>query len=181
MADNDASGYAKEAASDAVSMKKMPSSDGETQAIGLPVGFTLRQQLALDFRIVPILGMLYLIVFLDRSNIANARIEGLEKSLQMPSNGYNTAIWIFYLPFVLLMIPSNLFLSSSPRIRPNLFLGGATVLLGVVSMCQGLTHSYGGLLACRFFMGAFEAVLPAGALFLFHIPFFCYHLRHTII
>jgi MFS family permease len=30
-------------------------------------------------------------------------------------------------------------------------------------MCQGLTKTYGGLLALRFLMGTFEASLPAGA------------------
>jgi len=40
------------------------------------------------------------------------------------------------------------------------------LLLGVVSMCQGLSHSYGGFLCVRFLMGIFEAVLPAGATFL---------------
>lgn len=29
-------------------------------------------------------------------------------------------------------------------------------------MCQGLTRSYGGLLACRFIMGIMEAGLPPG-------------------
>ena len=29
-------------------------------------------------------------------------------------------------------------------------------------MCQGLTRSYGGLLACRFIMGILEAALPPG-------------------
>ena len=38
-----------------------------------------------------------------------------------------------------------------------------TALTGVLSMCQGLTHSYEGLLALRFLMGIMEASLPAGA------------------
>lgn len=33
-------------------------------------------------------------------------------------------------------------------------------------MCQGLTKSYGGLLAVRFLMGTFEAALPAGATYM---------------
>lgn len=40
-------------------------------------------------------------MFLDRTNIANAKIEGLVEGLNMPSNGYNTALWIFYIPFIL--------------------------------------------------------------------------------
>lgn len=85
----------------------------------------------------------------------------MEKSLNMPSNGYNTALWIFYIPFVLVEIPSNMIMSM-PRVRPNIFLGCNMLTLGIVSTCQGLTHSYGGLLALRFLMGIFEATLPAG-------------------
>ncbi|KAH7356039.1 major facilitator superfamily domain-containing protein [Pyrenochaeta sp. MPI-SDFR-AT-0127] len=116
----------------------------------------------LDLRLIPILGCTYTILFLDRTNIANARIEGLEKSLNMPSNGYNTALWIFYIPFVLVEVPSNMIMSM-PRVRPNIFLGCNMFILGIVSMCQGLTASYGGLLSLRFLMGIFEATLPAGA------------------
>lgn len=119
----------------------------------------------LDMRLIPILGCTYTILFLDRTNIANARIEGLEKSLNMPSNGYNTLLWVFFIPFVLVEVPSNL-LMGLPRVRPNIFLGVNMLLLGVVSFCQGLTDSYGGLIALRFLMGIFEATLPAGAAFL---------------
>lgn len=114
-----------------------------------------------DLRLIPILGTLYLVSFLDRSNIANARLFGLEKSLNMPSTGFNTCLWIFYLPFVVVEIPSNLFMSLN-KIKPNQYLAGAMLILGVVSMCQGLTKSYGGLLACRFIMGIMEAALPPG-------------------
>ncbi|OBT73061.1 hypothetical protein VF21_07591 [Pseudogymnoascus sp. 05NY08] len=109
-----------------------------------------------DLRLVPILGTLYLVSFFDRSNIANARLFGLEKSLNMPSNGFNTCLWIFYLPFVIIEIPSNLIMSMN-KIKPNYWLAGMMFILGLVSMCQGFTKSYGGLLACRFLMGILEA------------------------
>jgi MFS family permease len=79
----------------------------------------------------------------------------------MPTNGYATAIWIFFVPFVLAEIPSNMIMSL-PQIRPNLFLGVNMFLLGICAMCQGLTATYGGLLALRFIMGVLEATLPAG-------------------
>ncbi|KIW00220.1 uncharacterized protein PV09_08260 [Verruconis gallopava] len=116
----------------------------------------------LDIRVIPIFGLLYLICFLDRTNIANARLAGLEKALHMPSNGFNVALSIFYIPFVLFEVPSN-WIMSRPFIKPNLFLGAQTFILGVLAMCQGLTHSYGGLLAIRFLMGIVETSLPAGA------------------
>lgn len=83
-----------------------------------------------DIRLIPILGCLYLVSFLDRSNIANARLFGLEKSLHMPSTGFNTCLWIFYLPFVIVEIPSNLFMSLN-KIKPNQWLAGAMLILGI--------------------------------------------------
>jgi hypothetical protein len=83
-----------------------------------------------DIRLIPILGCLYLVSFLDRSNIANARLFGLEKSLHMPSTGFNTCLWIFYLPFVIVEIPSNLFMSLN-KIKPNQWLAGAMLILGM--------------------------------------------------
>lgn len=82
-----------------------------------------------DLRLIPILGMLYLVSFLDRSNIANARLFKLETSLHMPSNGFNTCLWIFYLPFVVVEIPSNLFMSLN-KVKPNQWLAGAMLILG---------------------------------------------------
>jgi hypothetical protein len=85
----------------------------------------------------------------------------MEKGLNMPANGYNTALWIFYIPFVLVEVPSNMIMSL-PRVRPNIFLGLNMLVLGIVATCQGLTASYAGLLVCRFLMGIYEATLPAG-------------------
>lgn len=86
----------------------------------------------IDIRLTPILGLLYLICFLDRTNIANARLAGLEKGLHMPSTGFNTCLWIFYIPFVLFEIPSNMIMSLS-WVKPNLFLGAQCFILGKLS------------------------------------------------
>ncbi|KXJ96080.1 major facilitator superfamily domain-containing protein [Microdochium bolleyi] len=124
-----------------------------------------------DLVLIPIMGVLFMILFLDRTNIANARAlgigkpNGLEMSLNMPPNGYNTALWIFYIPFVVFEVPANLLLTRN-FVRPGILLGGQMFLLGIISMCQGLTASFGGLLACRFLMGIFEVALPAGATYM---------------
>ncbi|KAI1496214.1 major facilitator superfamily domain-containing protein [Biscogniauxia marginata] len=124
-----------------------------------------------DLVLIPIMGVLYMLLFLDRTNIANARSlgigkpNGLEESLNMPPNGYNVTLSIFYIPFVLAEIPANIILTLN-KIRPGIFLGGQMFLLGILGMCQGLTESYGGLLTVRFLMGVFEASLPAGATYM---------------
>jgi hypothetical protein len=83
----------------------------------------------LDIRLIPVLGLTYLILFLDRTNIANARIQGLEKGLNMPSTGFNTCLWIFYLPFALSEMPSN-YLMSLKGLKVNWFMGSQMFILG---------------------------------------------------
>ncbi|KAH8201888.1 hypothetical protein TruAng_003975 [Truncatella angustata] len=103
----------------------------------------------LDIALLPLLGIMYLLAFLDRTNIATAKLNGFEADLAMPSNGYNTALWVFYLPWGM--------------VRPSLWLGGIVFVLGIASTCQGLTRSPGGLYACRALMGVVEAGVQPGA------------------
>lgn len=49
---------------------------------------TLRK---MDVRLIPALAVLYLLAFLDRGNIGNAKIQGLTKDLHLSDNGYNIA------------------------------------------------------------------------------------------
>ena len=117
-----------------------------------------------DARVVPMLCMLYMTAYLDRTNIGNAKLLGLEKDLNMPPNGYNTAVWTFYLTFVLMEVPSNLLMNYS-KIPPNYWLATSMVLLGIVTMCQGFVQSPAPLYVCRTIMGIFEGSLgPAAAL-----------------
>lgn len=43
----------------------------------------------MDLRLIPIMSLLYLLAFLDRGNIGNARIEGLEADLRLTGSQYN--------------------------------------------------------------------------------------------
>ena len=47
--------------------------------------------LKMDLHLIPMLALLYLLSFLDRGNIGNARIEGLVETLHMTGPQYNWA------------------------------------------------------------------------------------------
>ena len=50
-------------------------------------------------------------------NIGNAVIYGLEKDLKLSGTNYNTALTVFFVPYVLFEIPSNILLRRlGPRI-----------------------------------------------------------------
>lgn len=46
----------------------------------------------IDLRLLPFLALLYLLSFLDRTNIGNARLANLEKDLKMKGLDYNVSI-----------------------------------------------------------------------------------------
>jgi MFS family permease len=115
--------------------------------------------LKIDLHLLPILLLLFLVSFVDRTNIGNAKIEGMEKSLGMKGNQYNIAIFVFNIPYVLLDIPSNLMLR---KVQPAYWLGSMMFCWGVVTIGQGLSKNFAGLVACRTLMGVFEAGFVPG-------------------
>jgi hypothetical protein len=59
-----------------------------------------------DLWLIPWLCFIYLLSFLDRTNVGNARLAGLEADLNMAGHDYNTTLTIF---FVSAMSPKDLF------------------------------------------------------------------------
>lgn len=54
-----------------------------------------------DIRLIPVLALLYLVSNLDRANIGNAKIEGMETDLSLTGVQYNTALAIFFVSYML--------------------------------------------------------------------------------
>ncbi|KAI8443354.1 major facilitator superfamily domain-containing protein, partial [Phakopsora pachyrhizi] len=103
--------------------------------------------------IIPILSMFYLLSFLDRSNLGNARVSGLQNSLGISDHEYSVALTVTYIPYIASEIPSNLVLK---KIGPNVFLPTIVTLWGLITILQGFVKNYHGLLAARFFLGLVE-------------------------
>lgn len=116
----------------------------------------------IDFRLIPWLCVLYLLSFLDRAAIGNARLYGLEKELKLTSQQYGLALTVFFFPYALFEVPSNILLK---RLRPSIWFPIITMLVGVCMLSQGLVKNYHGLLVARFFLGVTEAGLFPGASF----------------
>ena len=117
----------------------------------------------IDLHVVPFLCIMYLLAFLDRVNIANANVFGLSKELDLVKTQYNNALVIFFVPYILLEIPSNIILK---KLKPRVWLSICMFGFGLVTMLQGLVQNYSGLLATRFFLGVFETGMFPGAFYL---------------
>lgn len=113
-----------------------------------------------DRRIVPWLFGLWLLAFIDRSNIGNARIDGLSTDLNLGTGPkFNTALAIFYVPYICVDIPSNWLVK---RVGAGYYLPGLVVGWGIVSIGIGFVRTYESLLAVRFLLGIFEGGLLGG-------------------
>ncbi|CAD6584030.1 MAG: hypothetical protein ASARMPREDX12_001511 [Alectoria sarmentosa] len=55
----------------------------------------------MDLRIVPLVTALYVLSFLDRSNIGNARIAGMTHDLHLIGNDYQWLLTIFYITYII--------------------------------------------------------------------------------
>ncbi|KAG8216450.1 major facilitator superfamily domain-containing protein [Butyriboletus roseoflavus] len=108
-----------------------------------------------DAWILPLCTTFFWLASLDRTNIGNARVAGLQTSLAMSNYQYTVALTVTYLPYIVVEFPSTLLLK---HIGPDLMLPAMVTLWGVVCALQGLVNNYSGLLACRFFLGMMEGL-----------------------
>jgi hypothetical protein len=100
------------------------------------------------------LVLLYLFAYLDKTNLGNAKIEGLPKSLNMTGVDYNVAVSVFFVPFILAEVPSNMVLHLFKR--PSLYMGTIVTIWGIIMTLTGIVQNFGGLIAVRIFLGLFE-------------------------
>lgn len=61
-----------------------------------------------------------------------------------------------------MQVPSNMFINRIQR--PSLYISAAMLLWGIISTLSGNVHSFGGMVAVRFFLGFVEAAFLPGAL-----------------
>lgn len=113
----------------------------------------------LDLRLIPWLCLLYLCSFLDRTNIGNAKIDGLVTDLHMTGSQYNLTLTIFFISYSLFEPLTQILLK---RFRPSIFIPVIMTLWGIVMVTMGLVHNFSGLMAARWFLGLAEAGLFPG-------------------
>ncbi|CAA9965907.1 MFS general substrate transporter [Pyrenophora teres f. maculata] len=130
-----------------------------------------------DLHVLPPLFLLFLLAFLDRVNIGNAKIQGLTEDLEMTGPNayrYNIALFIFFVPYVLFEVPSNLVLK---KLKPSTWLSLIMTLWGLSTIGMGLITNFEGLVAMRVLLGFFEAGLFPGCVYLISMYYKRYELQ----
>ncbi|KAH7374554.1 pantothenate transporter liz1 [Plectosphaerella cucumerina] len=117
-----------------------------------------------DLFLLPTIWLMYLLSYMDRTNIGNAKIAGMEEDLQLTSDQYSIILVVFFIGYVLFEPPSNMILV---RTRPSLYLPFLMAVWGVLTCIMALVKSYHHLIILRVFVGIMEAGFAPGILLIF--------------
>lgn len=112
----------------------------------------------LDKRLMPIVFFLYMLAVLDRSNLGNAKLAGMEDDINLSGFRYNWLGTIFYIAYIF----SQWLLMGWKQFPPHVWCASVVVFWGFVASVQASAFSWSGLMACRFFLGIAEAAFGPG-------------------
>ncbi|EFR02403.1 hypothetical protein MGYG_09083 [Nannizzia gypsea CBS 118893] len=115
-----------------------------------------------DKRLTMFLSFLYMLSFLDRSNIGNARIAGLMEDLNLSSGQYEWALTAFYVTYICFEWMTLMY-----KILPaHIYIPICVFSWGVLASMQCLVTSFWQLVFLRALIGVSEAAFSPG------VPFF---------
>ncbi|KAJ3737509.1 major facilitator superfamily domain-containing protein [Lentinula guzmanii] len=109
----------------------------------------------IDLRMLPLLGLLYSLALIDRTNLGVARIAGMGEDLDLSVGArYSVVSCVYFIPYILLELPSNVFLRT---FGTRNLLSFCVVAWGAVQLAMAFVPSWKYLALCRVLLGAFEA------------------------
>ncbi|EAT77881.1 hypothetical protein SNOG_14689 [Parastagonospora nodorum SN15] len=82
--------------------------------------------------------LIYIMNYLDRNNIAAARLGGLQEDLGINNTQYATCLSILYVGYILMQIPSNMIINRIPR--PSAYIAVVMLVWGMISTLSGNTE-----------------------------------------
>ncbi|MBE7248461.1 MAG: MFS transporter, partial [Actinomycetospora chiangmaiensis] len=104
-------------------------------------------------RLMPLLGLLYLIAYIDRQNVSYAKLE-MVGSLGLSETAYGLGASLFFLGYFLFEVPANVFLE---RVGARIWFARIMITWGLVGVAMAFVVGPYSFYLCRFLLGAAEA------------------------
>ncbi|KAJ5834942.1 Major facilitator superfamily domain general substrate transporter [Penicillium robsamsonii] len=139
-------------------------SGNESPVYGIDEAHQKRVIRRVDLRLLPILGIMYSISLIDRTNLGLAFVAGMEEDLGLHiGNRYTIVVMVFFVAYIIFEIPSNLILPRAGAANWLAFLGFS---FGVILIGMGFTKSWTTMVVCRVLLGVMEAGFLPGCTYL---------------
>lgn len=106
-----------------------------------------------DLRVLPMVFLMYFFTFLDRTNLGNARIAGMEADLGLGTYGFNIGACLYYLIYFFADIPAALSVKKFGFIMLPL----SCIAFGVVTLGTAFIHNEASFYAIRLLLGLTES------------------------
>lgn len=117
----------------------------------------------LDLWLLPMITFIYLLAAMDRSDIGNAQVAGMQKAINANNGEWTNVISLFYVGFVLGQAAGVYTLRS---LTPQIVLGSAVVIWGVAITCMIKVTSAAQAEGLRVIIGFCEGLDHAALLYL---------------
>ena len=105
---------------------------------------------------------LYILAFLDRANIGFAKA-AYQLDTRLSDESFALGAGIFFVAYAFLGVPANLLMR---KFGARAWIGGTTLVWGVLSASMAYADTEGKFLAARFLLGAAEAGFFPGMIYL---------------
>lgn len=128
--------------------------DGETSIVP-PTHHEINTYIRrLDFRVLPVICITYMLSVLDRSNLGNAHQAGLDAGIGLVGNQYNMLGTLFYIGYILSMWT----VAGWKKFPAHIWCTCVILSWATISSLQASVHNFAGLAAIRFLLGISEAM-----------------------
>ncbi|KAI8987241.1 major facilitator superfamily domain-containing protein [Mycotypha africana] len=117
----------------------------------------------LDLHIMPLFCLFYFSDYLDRANIGNATLAGLQADLGMTATQLSAAISAFFITYILFEIPSNCILKKTSA---RYWLSFIMLVWGISTVLTAFCTNFTGLMIARLILGAAEAGYIPGIMYI---------------
>ncbi|MGE6741523.1 MFS transporter [Allorhizobium pseudoryzae] len=121
----------------------------------------------ITWRLMPFLGFLYLIAYIDRQNVSFAKLQMVD-ALGLSEYAYGLGASLFFIGYFIFEVPSNLFLN---RFGASIWFARIMVTWGIITIALAYTQSATMFYILRFLLGVAEAGFFPGVLYLLTLWF----------
>lgn len=113
----------------------------------------------IDLVILPIMLIVYFLQCLDKATLSYASVFGLITDADLVGNQYS---WLGSIVYLAQLVMQPVIAYLLVRLPIGKFISVMVLCWGITLSCMSAANNFGGLLAARFFLGAFEAsIAPA--------------------
>ncbi|KAL4783345.1 MFS general substrate transporter [Aspergillus varians] len=113
----------------------------------------------LDIVLIPLMGICYMLQFMDKLALSQATLFGLREDLNLQASEYSWASAVFYFGYFAWSWPSSYLMVRLPLAK---YVSVCVFIWGGALMCHAATKNFGGIMAARFFLGVGEASVAPG-------------------